>query len=362
MSTPPRRARWYCFLYRILGAHLAFWAWILALTGIWFTWREASLYALNVRPIEATVAQVSLGDIAPRRWIEIHGVEVIFHPELFPRDALWSGAPDRADGREPRALAASDRPQLVRVLLDPSDDHGAGRRLRDLALLAYEFNAEAFRREDGRALELFEQLQLRISQLFDDPEALRSKLLPNRALLLLRVEHDSPPELRATVRPATGIAGSQSLLDRVNESTLRRIQLIRACVRTEVTHQGVLEDVPEHVREAIFRETGVPVVAQGLEIGRAPRETFYYAFVGFAALLFFLIVGYAGLPAHEPPGVPAPAASPAAVTPLAGGPHVVPKELATAEAAPAPAARTRAGTMPEPAPASVTGHQPPPFA
>src|SRR5688572_6236980 len=93
----PRRP-WYAFLYSLLGAQGSFFAWIVALFGVYVTWNEAILWAVNQQPQAVKVAEVVEAVPRWRRWVRVGGVEIDLASALFA-----------ARGARPGTAAGTDR-------------------------------------------------------------------------------------------------------------------------------------------------------------------------------------------------------------------------------------------------------------
>src|SRR4051812_29265518 len=79
----PSRRPWYGFLYWLLGAQGSFFAWVIALFGIYVTWQEALLFAVNPSARPASVAEVVRDEPHWRRWVAVGGVELDLASALF---------------------------------------------------------------------------------------------------------------------------------------------------------------------------------------------------------------------------------------------------------------------------------------
>src|SRR5262245_6515985 len=102
-----RRRRWFGFLYAILGTQGSFFAWVIALFGIYVTWQEALLWAVNRVPHATTVAEIMRHEPRWRRWVEVGGVEMDLGSALFAATGQPTGVTDRIliDRDDPVAVA-----------------------------------------------------------------------------------------------------------------------------------------------------------------------------------------------------------------------------------------------------------------
>src|SRR5262249_37074528 len=85
------RRPWYGFLYYVLGTRGSFFAWVVALLGVYVTWRDAVLFTLNQGPQAMRVAELVTSETSWRRWVQVEGVEVDLSSPLFPAHSPPAG-------------------------------------------------------------------------------------------------------------------------------------------------------------------------------------------------------------------------------------------------------------------------------
>lgn len=281
------RRPWYGFLYYVLGTRGSFFAWVVALLGVYVTWREAVLWAWNRAPVPARVSEVVASEAAWRRWVQVGGVEIDLASALF---------------------AAHDRPQgtagayAERILIDRDDP--AAVAWRDLFREIEQVRGALL---DGRregADDADAQLK-RLGTLVLDigrPETAR-RFVPERALFVI-ASAGAEVALRppAAFRPGpagaageagapTGAAAGETALERWRRTTLERVDLVRSAVRIDVEREGLLEPLPESRRAHYRNAYGVEVARAALGVGHRPSQVLAGAFAAFAVTLTFLVLG-----------------------------------------------------------------------
>jgi hypothetical protein len=278
------RRPWYGFVYYVLGAQGSFVAWLLAATGVYFTYREAGLFVLNREPRDATVSEIVGGGGRLKRWVRVGGVEIDLGSALF---ALAGDAAAGAAGGEPGADT---------VLVDRDDP--AALAWRDLFGQIEALRAERPGESPGEADRRLIELWNVIHDVGTEKE--RARFLPAQALVVVNPE-DQPAAptgaARAEPAAATATAGApadEGLAGRWRRRTAERVELIRRSVRIDVMRQGLLE--PFAGLERKYRDRyGLAVAGSALVVGHRPSPIFAVAFAGFGTLLLFLIVGLRAL-------------------------------------------------------------------
>jgi hypothetical protein len=300
------RRPWYGFLYYLLGAQGSFFAWLIAATGVYFTSREAVLFALNQHPRDATVAEIVTGESRFKRWVQVGGVEIDLGSALFALEGAGGDATQPAAAE--RAIGGADT-----VLIDRDDPAAAAWRdlFRRIETLAAEPAGETEAAADRRLIDLWSL----IHEVGTEKE--RARFVPRQALVVVSpatATEPAPPT--PTARPTGTAAGGRgplegagpereraSLADRWRRLTAERVALIRRAVRVDVVREGLLEPYAglERKYEERYR---VKVARSALVIGHRPSPILAVLFAFFALILTFLVVGLRALGQREPGGAP----------------------------------------------------------
>lgn len=265
------RRPWYGFLYYALGAGGSFFAWIIALFGVYVTGGEAVLWAANPGPADARVADLVESTPRWRRWVRVRGVEVDLGAALYAA----RGAPAGGEGlRADRILIGPDHPAALawRDLLVEIDEargrlEAAGEPESDAHLKALQ--ALLFRVDDGRTGKLHR---------------------PDRALVVIAREPGPALTLPPPAREGP-TADPGSLVERWRRETRARVELMRAAVRAESEREGLLEPLPESARRDYERRYGAGVAEAALGVGLRPSTVAAGVFAACIATLFFLAIG-----------------------------------------------------------------------
>jgi hypothetical protein len=263
----PRRP-WYGFLYYLLGAQGSFFAWIVALFGVYVTWNEAILWAVNQQPQAVKVSEVVETVPRWRRWVHVGGVEIDLASALFA-----------AGGTRTQATAGTDR-----IIVDR--DHPAARAWREafgeIETHARDLAGEEVDMGDAR-LKRLHQLLTKIGL-----EQTRSAYIPDRALVV--IARDQPAASLAAPPPAPA-PSEETRAGQWRREMRTRVELIRSAVRIDVEREGILEPLPERRRDSYKDTYGVGVAAAALGVGHRPSTIAAALFAAFAITLIFLIVG-----------------------------------------------------------------------
>ncbi|MHC4393436.1 MAG: hypothetical protein ACYTFT_13310 [Planctomycetota bacterium] len=294
---------WYGFLYYLLGARGSFFAWVVCGFGVFLTYREAVLYALNPQPEPRAVPTLVSDPPGLRRWVKVEGTEVDLG-RLFTLD----GPPG----------VISDT-----VLLDRQDP--AAQRLANL-LASLE---DASRADDAVTEELDKAIK-KIHDLLLDLRA--TPLKPREALVIVDAPAPSEPSPSANGAAkgavkggadaeagATAAAGASTanappeplpnefgvasnLAQRFRRRALRRAARVHSAVRPGMERIGMLTPLPAHRGRSYRDRYGVVIGPQALVVGLKPSQTGFFLFIGFASVLLFLIIGLFALRSEpEPP-------------------------------------------------------------
>jgi hypothetical protein len=275
------RRPWYGFLYYLLGASGSFFAWVLSIAGLAFTWREAALFLLNPAPRDATVAEIVEAKHPFLRWVRVSGVEIDLGSALFAPPA---GAP------EPRTATADT------ILVDADDPAAIAwwRLFRRIDELSAERPGESEDQADQRRKELSSLIQEVGS------ERGRAEFLPSRALVVVDPKHEGraalPPASPAPPREGEGV---ETIAERWRRRTAERVARIRSAVRLEVVREGLLAKPHEAIRAKYGKLHGIDVSPSALIVGDRPSPWFAGTFAACASVLLFLVLGLRAL--HERP-------------------------------------------------------------
>jgi len=290
------RRPWYGVAYYVLGTRGSFFAWVLALLGVYVTWREAALFAWNQGPVARRVAEVTAAEPGFRRWVQVGGVEIDLGSALF-------AAQDRALGT---AGAFEDR-----ILIDRDDPVAVAWRsvFREIEAARAALEPDTATRdrpaggdESDAALKRLGSLLLEIGS----AEA-GKRYVPEKALFVITGAPVGGAGSGVTSR--TGVAGAlgnsrpeasppgapqpppEDSLSRWRRSTLARVDLVRSAVSIDVEREGLLETLPESRRARYKEAYGVEVARAALGVGHRPSHVAACAFGGFAFLLLLLAIG-----------------------------------------------------------------------
>jgi hypothetical protein len=327
------RRPWYGILYYLLGAQGSFFAWILAVFGLFISWGEAILFAANRRPHPSTVAQVLADPPWLKRWVELRGVEVD-----LDRLAALAGDPTDApsdtvliDEKDPAAIAlaralgdlrglqyelqgvlAQQRRlpvEVHRVLAQAAADlralgqrriggwgssrapwarPGAPRARARAALVRAASIRSAFGAAVAKQDSLLKELDDALLDLERDLAA--GHLWPAQALVVFSdaprlsgapampaapVARTAPSEAGPSVGPAAVAAPADSLPGMVTRWRQRvevRLRRLEEAVRVGAVREGMLTPLPASRIDASKRRYGTAVGAQYLVVGHRPNE------------------------------------------------------------------------------------------
>jgi hypothetical protein len=262
---------WYAFIYRFGGAHLTFWLWIFALTGIWLFSKDAAITLLNREPHVRSVADVSSGQMYWHSWIALKGTEI--------KDAH-------------RLLGFKGKSGVqLRLLLDPSDP--AAIRWKLLARLADDLGPNPDSdSEQGMA---FENI---VSNFAKD----RDLYLPWRALIL--VEDASIARIHSQTNIAKPLTPKEidpklSFLALEETKFRQRVRLIRENVIPTVAYTGVTNLTPAIQVTRIHKDLKISVSNMTMRVGREPRKRALIVFGICFFVLLFLLAGLQGVFKHD---------------------------------------------------------------
>ncbi len=279
-----RKAPWYAFLYRLLGAHGTFWLWVVTVVTLWWTWEGAVLSMVNRFP-----ERRSVGDAAHatdlKRWVVLPGVRLVLDGQLLLLEdsSDFQGTEVLIDSDDPaakfwrttRTIAVADSGERIERL------RGAAASCSDVALAGL---------RTGK-LDARHNLTTRLLMV----QRQRAEHLPKGEWAVLLLSNDVAPTLSTTF---VGGGGDTEAFDRL--VTVWRDAVLKN-VRSD-SPQGLLVTAPGTVVERVATNPGANVGKNALRVNRTPSDGELYTFCGAALVFLFLATGLWGVvsPKDEP--------------------------------------------------------------
>lgn len=262
-SAPRPALPWYSFLYRLFGAQGTFILWMLAVPTLWWSFDGFLIRLANQRPQERAPDQIAeAAGIHLVRWVKVHGLELTLDQNLL----LSKKEPELG----PAVLVVDPR--------DPSVEHWTtARRL-----------AEEIAAGGSGALTAKKAL----TSLMLGVEGAPAEWIPTAERSIVIQDERVRPLDQIELERTQGQTGLATGFDR----DLERFQrLLLERVRPNVTHEGLLLDLPGSVAQRLKSvHHGLVVAPYVLQPGKQPRQLESILFAVSATLLVFLAGGLWG--------------------------------------------------------------------
>lgn len=256
---------WYSFLYRLFGAHGTFWLWMIAVPTLWWSFDGFVIRVANPRPQECSPDAVG-GAARMRlvRWVKVHGLELTLDENL---------------------LLTSQEPRLAPLVLLVDPDDPSVELWTSARRLAEEVAARGSSSVTAR--KALTSLMIGIKR---DP----TDYIPTAERALVVQDERARPldqialEWTADQKPQGLMAAHELEFERFQRLLLER-------VRPDVTHEGLLLDIPDSVAQRVKKvHHGLVVAPYLLQPGKQPRQLESVLFAASAILLVFLAGGLWG--------------------------------------------------------------------